>query len=70
MPDSVGSIFPPAETPKFHKDEMGKGVGIGGRVVASKGESLNVRGDKQASELRRVWGKATRAASRFKDIFS
>ncbi len=70
MPDSVRSIFPPAETPEFHKGEMGKGVGVRGKVGSSKGESLNVRGDKQASELRRVWGKATRAASRFKSIFS
>lgn len=70
MPDSVSSIFPPAETPEFQKDETGKGVKIGGKVTASKGEKLNVRGDKQASELRRTWGKAKRAASRFKNIFS
>lgn len=58
--------LPRAEQSSVPKEQKGKGVGIGGKLSPIMGSKMNIGGDKQAGKLRKVWGKAKNAKTKFK----
>ena len=68
MPENAqqekGNLYP-AETPDYPKGQTGKGATIGGKVTAQGGTPLPIGNDSYATKLRKEWGQAERAKSRF-----
>ena len=58
-----------AETPDFHKGEIGKGVNVSLGSHKDKGTPISTGGDKGLSILKQAWNKGLSAGSRFKSIF-
>lgn len=54
------------EDPTFHKGETGKGVSVGGRHIDNPSTSEKVGGDRYAGQLKKLWGQALSAATKFK----
>ena len=65
MTEAAKGNLPRAETSSVPSEQKKKGVGIGGKLNFVKGTSLNTRGDKQARKLKKLWGKAKNAKSKF-----
>lgn len=65
MAEADKGNLPRAEQSSVPKEQKGKGVGIRGKFSFPKGTRLS-EGDKQARMLRKVWGKALNAKTKFK----
>jgi len=61
----MGHLYKAEKPSSYNKGQTGKGVSIKGKVTAMKGSAFPTGGDKQAGVLKKLWGKAMNAKSKF-----